>query len=131
MAGALLPSAWYARAQRFRSWFRDQVRALFTTVDVILAPATPCPAFTIGQETFTVDGVTLPARPSAGLFTQPLSFIGLPIVCAPIQRSAGLPVGVQVIAAPYQEAQALRVAHALEQLGVAQAPVVRPQMAPA
>ena len=49
LAGALLPSAWYAQAQRFRSWFRDQVRALFETVDVILAPATPCPATAIGS----------------------------------------------------------------------------------
>jgi len=42
LAGALLPAAWYAKAQRFRSWFRDQVRALFETVDIVLAPATPC-----------------------------------------------------------------------------------------
>jgi AtzE family amidohydrolase len=126
LAGALIPAAWYARAQRFRSWFRDQVRSLFETVDVVLAPATPCAALTIGQEEFTVDGVALPARPSAGLFTQPLSFIGLPIVCAPVQRAAQLPLGIQIIAAPYQEEKALRVAYTLEQMGIGNAPVVRP-----
>ena len=126
LAGALLPAAWYAKAQRFRSWFRDQVRSLFDTVDVILAPATPCPAWTIGQETITVGGVTLPARPSAGLFTQPLSFIGLPIVCAPVHGAGRLPLGIQIIAAPYQEEKALRVAYSLEQMGIVSAPVVRP-----
>ena len=129
LAGALLPAAWYAKAQRFRSWFRDQVRSLFDTVDVILAPATPCAAWTIGQETITVGGVTLPARPSAGLFTQPLSFIGLPIVCAPVHGAGRLPLGIQIIAAPYQEQKALRVAYALEQMGIASAPVVRPTVA--
>ena len=126
LAGALLPAAWYAKAQRFRSWFRDQVRTLFETVDVVLAPATPCAALTIGQEEFTVDGVAMPARPSAGLFTQPLSFIGLPIVCAPVQRAGQMPLGIQIIAAPYQEEKALRVAYALEQMGIVSAPVVRP-----
>lgn len=125
LAGALLPAAWYAKAQRFRSWFRDQVRALFETVDIILAPTTPCAATLIGQEQLVLDGVTLPARPSIGLFTQPLSFIGLPIVSVPVPRQGGLPLGVQVIAAPYQEAKALRVAWALEQSGVASAPVAR------
>ncbi|MEO8070717.1 MAG: AtzE family amidohydrolase, partial [Acidobacteriota bacterium] len=118
IAGALLPASWYTQAQRFRSWFRAQVHALFETVDVILAPATPCPATAIGQEEFTLDGVTLPSRPNIGLFTQPLSFIGLPIVCVPVQRPGRLPLGIQVIAAPYQEAKALRVAHALERLGI-------------
>ncbi len=126
LAGALLPAAWYEKAQRFRSWFRDQVRTLFETVDVILAPATPCAALTIGQEQFTVDGVAMPARASAGLFTQPLSFIGLPIVCAPVQRAGQLPLGIQIIAAPCQEEKALRVAYALEQMGVVSSPIVRP-----
>jgi 1-carboxybiuret hydrolase len=126
LAGALLPTAWYAKAQRFRSWFRDQVRALFETVDVILAPTTPCPAIEIGQEELVFDGVRLPARPTVGIFTQPLSFIGLPIVSVPLQRAGQLPLGVQLIAAPYQEAKALRVARVLEHMGVVSAPVVRP-----
>ncbi len=126
MAGALLPSTWYAHAQRFRSWFRDQVRALFDTVDVILAPTTPCPATEVGQDQIVLDGMRLPARPTVGIFTQPLSFIGLPIVSVPIQRPGQLPLGVQVIAAPYQEANALRVARMLEHMGIVSSPVTRP-----
>jgi len=57
-----------------------------------------------------------------GIFTQPLSFIGLPIVSVPVPRPGALPVGVQVIAAPWNERAALRVAIALEAAGAA-APV--------
>jgi len=60
--------------------------------------------------------------PSLGLLTQPVSCAGLPVVAAPIRRD-GLPIAIQVIAAPWREADALRVARALEQLGVAAAPV--------
>jgi len=129
LAGALMPAAWYSHAQRFRRVFRDRVRELFREVDVILAPATPCPAIRIGQPTIEIDGKSLPSRPNIGLFTQPLSFIGLPIVAVPIFDSGTLPLGVQVIGAPYQEASVLRVARALEALGVAAAPVTTPAAA--
>ena len=65
----------------------------------------------------------LATRPSMGLLTQPLSFIGLPIVCVPLAPSGALPMGVQVIAAPWREDRALRVAAALERVGVARAPI--------
>lgn len=123
LAGGLMPEAWYRQAQRFRSVFRDQMRELFKTVDVILAPATPCPAIRIGQPTIELDGVAVPSRPNIGVFTQPLSYIGLPIVAAPVFEPGALPLGVQIIAAPYNEAAALRVAWQLEQAGVAAAPV--------
>ena len=90
---------------------------------MILAPATPCRAPRIGQATIVLDGVEVPARPNIGLFTQPISFIGLPVVAVPIRVDDGLPLGVQVIAAPWREDTALRVARALEQAGVAAAPV--------
>jgi AtzE family amidohydrolase len=126
LAGALMPAAWYAHAQRFRRVFRDRVREIFRDVDVILAPTTPCPAIRIGQPTIEIDGKELPSRPNIGLFTQPLSFIGLPIVSVPIFDTGSLPVGVQIIGAPYREGVVLRVARALEKLGVARAPVTTP-----
>ncbi len=123
LAGALIPATWYLQAQRFRSWYRDRVRALFTEVDIILAPATPCPAPLIGQTTLVLDGEEVPLRPNLGVYTQPLSFIGVPIVTVPVQHRGALPIGVQVIAAPYNEALALRVAAFLESKGVVSAPV--------
>lgn len=57
---------------------------LFNEVDIILAPATPCPAPRIGQQTFVLEGTEIPLRPNIGIYTEPISFIGLPVVAAPI-----------------------------------------------
>ena len=122
MAGALLPGAWYVKAQRFRRQYRAPVLKLFEEVDVILAPATPCTAPKLGQKMMTIGGVELPVRANLGVFTQPISFIGLPVAVAPLQRPGGLPIGVQLIAKPYNEQAALRVAAHLQKLGVAAAP---------
>jgi aspartyl-tRNA(Asn)/glutamyl-tRNA(Gln) amidotransferase subunit A len=122
LAGTMIPAAWYLQAQRFRRWYRDQVRAVFQQVDLILAPTTPCSAPLIGQETMVLEGIEMLTRPNLGLFTQPLSLIGLPILSVPVQRPNGLPLGVQIIAAPYNEALILRVAAVLELQGVVSAP---------
>lgn len=123
LAGAMIPASWYIQAQRFRQWYRDRVRELFQQVDLILAPTTPCSAPLIGQETLVINGEEMLNRPNLGLFTQPLSFIGLPILSVPIQQRDRLPVGVQIIAAPYQEALVLRAASVLEQAGIISAKV--------
>jgi len=121
IAGAMVPAPLVDRAQKFRRWYRARVLELFKTVDVILAPATPCVAPKLGQVTFTLDGVELPVRANIGIHTQPISFIGLPVVAVPVPLEP-MPIGVQVIAAPWREDIALRVAYALEKMGVAAAP---------
>ena len=67
----------------------------------------------------------MPVRANMGLYTQPISFIGLPVVAVPVPLKP-LPIGVQIIAAPWREDVALRIAFALEQMGAVQAP--RPQL---
>jgi aspartyl-tRNA(Asn)/glutamyl-tRNA(Gln) amidotransferase subunit A len=124
IAGAMIPAPYVDRAQKFRRWYRAQVVELFKTVDVIIAPATPCIAPKLGQATFVLDGVELPVRANIGIHTQPISFIGLPVVAVPIPLEP-MPIGVQIIAAPWREDIALRVAYALEKLGVAAAPEPR------
>jgi 1-carboxybiuret hydrolase len=124
LAGAMIPAAMVDRAQKFRRWYRAQVLELFKTVDVILAPATPCVAPKLGQTTFVLDGVELPVRANIGIHTQPISFIGLPVVAVPVPLEP-MPIGVQIIAAPWREDIALRVAHALERAGVVSAPQPR------
>ncbi len=121
IAGTFVPSSLVVQAQKFRRWYREQVLELFGSVDAILAPATPCTAPLIGQEMFTLDGVEMQVRPNLGIYTQPISFIGLPVVAVPVPLSP-MPIGVQIIAAPWREDVALRIAHALEQAGVAVAP---------
>jgi 1-carboxybiuret hydrolase len=63
----------------------------------------------------------MPVRANLGLYTQPISFIGLPVVAVPVPL-VPLPMGVQIIAAPWREDVALRIANALETKGVAAAP---------
>lgn len=123
-SGAMIPAVHVDKAQKFRRWYRARVLELFQSVDVILAPATPCIAPKIGQANFTLDGVELPVRPNIGIHTQPISFIGLPVVAVPVPLEP-MPIGVQIIAAPWREDIALRVAYALEQMGVANAPAPR------
>ncbi|GLR10351.1 Asp-tRNA(Asn)/Glu-tRNA(Gln) amidotransferase GatCAB subunit A [Mixta theicola] len=129
LAGAILPSAWYVQAQRFRRYFQQKVLALFDHFDLLIAPATPCCATLIGQETMLVNGQTLPVRASMGMLTQPISFLGLPVTTVPLRTSGGLPIGLQLIAAPFQEAKCLRAARVLEKMGIATAPVAQLEIA--
>src|SRR5229473_1527517 len=121
IAGALIPAPLIHRAQKFRRWYFDRVLQLFDSVDAIVAPATPCTAPRVGQQTFVLDGVELPIRPNLGIYTQPISFIGLPVVAVPVPLEP-LPIGVQIIAAPWREDVVLAIACALERAGIAAAP---------
>jgi Asp-tRNA(Asn)/Glu-tRNA(Gln) amidotransferase A subunit family amidase len=89
---------------------------------VVLAPATPYPAFPIGQVSIELGGQQLPAAGHLGVFTQPLSFAGLPTLAAPVVQTGSLPLGVQIVAAPWREDLAFRVAAAAEELGVLASP---------
>ena len=84
IAGAMVPATLVVQAQKFRRWYRERVLELFKSCDAILAPATPCTAPKIGQQTFMLDGVEMPVRANMGLYTQPISFIGLPVVAVPV-----------------------------------------------
>ena len=124
LAGALLPAAWIVQAQRLRRSFALRVAEILREVDVLIAPATPCVAPAIGSEWLEIHGHRLPARPSLGLLTQPISFIGLPVCAVPVWGChETMPVGVQLIAAPWREDIVLRVAHHLQRAGVVRAPV--------
>ena len=121
IAGAMVPAAAVEQAQKFRRWYRERILALFRDVDVVLAPATPCTAPLLGETTLVLDGAAMPLRPNLGIYTQPISFIGLPVAVVPVALSP-LPIGIQIIAAPWREDVVLRVAYELEQAGVAAAP---------
>ncbi|MBN3175749.1 AtzE family amidohydrolase [Pectobacterium brasiliense] len=118
LAGAMIPAAWYVQAQRFRHYFRQQTLALFEHTDLLIAPATPSSATLIGQETMRINDTDLPVRASMGMLTQPISFVGLPVVTLPVATASGLPIGVQIIAAPWREDLCLRTAWVLEQQGI-------------
>ncbi len=124
IAGALQPAHVAPRAQRLRRWFLERALDVFERFDVLLAPATPFPATPIGQTTTLMGGQSVSVRANLGLYTQPISFIGLPVLAAPVVRAGRLPVGVQLIAPPWGEDRLFAIAARLEALGVVGA--VRP-----
>jgi aspartyl-tRNA(Asn)/glutamyl-tRNA(Gln) amidotransferase subunit A len=124
IAGAMVPAVLVDRAQKFRRWYRARLLEIFKSVDVLIAPATPCVAPKLGQMNFTLDGIELPVRANIGIHTQPISFVGLPVVAVPVPLRP-MPIGVQLIAPPWREDIALRVAYALERMGAVAAPTPR------
>lgn len=114
LAGALLPAAWYVAAQRFRRVFEGIMADVFRRHDVILAPAAPTSAPLLGQKTISIGGKDVPLRAHMGIYTQPVSFVGLPVAAVPVRETGALPYGIQVIAAPWREDHCLRIAAALE-----------------
>jgi aspartyl-tRNA(Asn)/glutamyl-tRNA(Gln) amidotransferase subunit A len=114
LAGALVPASWYLAGQRFRRWFREQLLAVFEHIDVLLTPTVPFRAPLIGQREALVDGETVLTQPYLGAFTQPISFAGVPAMSVPCGTVEGLPVGVQLVAAPGCEAALLAIAQRIE-----------------
>jgi AtzE family amidohydrolase len=118
IAGALQPAHAVVTAQRVRRWFLEQALDLLQSFDVLLAPAVPFPATPIGQASILMGGEAVSVRATLGLYTQPISFIGLPVLAAPVIPQGGLPLGVQLIAAPWREDVLVRAAAMLEAHGV-------------
>ncbi|MCF8487390.1 MAG: AtzE family amidohydrolase [Rhodobacteraceae bacterium] len=126
LAGAMLPAPWIVTAQKQRRAFATRMAEVFGKTDILLAPATPCTAPALGEKWLNLAGERVPLRPNIGIFTQPISAIGLPVVAVPVWiEGAALPVGVQVIAPPWREDLCLRVARYLELAGAVAAPVAR------
>jgi AtzE family amidohydrolase len=126
LAGALLPAVDLLQAQRVRRQFYEAARRAFADVDILIAPATPCPAPRLWQATITLDGQQLPTRPNLGVMSQPLSAIGLPVLTVPVPGKGRPPIGVQLVAAPWREDLTFEAAARLQEAGVATARVVDP-----
>lgn len=118
IAGAALPAAAWFDAMRFRDWFLSICLDLLARHPALIAPATGCPAPTIADPVVTLDGKVSPARASLGRYTQPISFVGLPALAVPLRRPGRLPIGLQLIAAPGNEALLFAAAGKLEAAGI-------------
>jgi 1-carboxybiuret hydrolase len=125
MAGAMLPASVLRKAYSIRRDYVRNVDDLFETVDILLAPATPWTAPLLGQTMMVHCGEPLPVRASLGLYTQPISFAGMPVVVAPVHRDGEMPAGVQIIAPRWREDRALAIAAALERVKISSAPIAR------
>lgn len=118
LAGALLPASLADAARRYRILFRDEGRRAFAQFDILLAPSSVCPAPPIGQTEMEMGGQRVSVRKNLGVFTQPISYAGLPVLAAPVNRPGQLPIGVQIIAPAWREDLALAAGLRLQRLGV-------------
>jgi aspartyl-tRNA(Asn)/glutamyl-tRNA(Gln) amidotransferase subunit A len=118
LAGALLPASAYRAAERFRAWFRDAAARVFERFDVLIAPSAGVEAPLVDDPVVEVDGTRVPARAHLGIYTQPLSFIGLPVVAVPLRRPGKLPLGLQLVGRPGGEAALFALAQELEAAGL-------------
>jgi 1-carboxybiuret hydrolase len=127
VAGGLIPASWVIQAQRVRRHVHTQAMALFERYDLLIAAAAPAVAPKVGQETLLINGRSIPTKAGLGVLTQPISCIGLPVCTVPVWPGEGdsaaeraLPVGVQLIGAPWCERLCLAAARTLEQAGIAE-----------
>jgi aspartyl-tRNA(Asn)/glutamyl-tRNA(Gln) amidotransferase subunit A len=122
LAGLLMPSDDYLRAQRFRAWIQQRSRAQFELCDVLFTPAAPGYAPTIADPTMAFDGGRVPARSHLGIYTQPISLMGLPAMVLPLAGDVPLPLGVQLIGAAGSEPTLFRAARFLIDAGLCAVP---------
>jgi aspartyl-tRNA(Asn)/glutamyl-tRNA(Gln) amidotransferase subunit A len=103
--------AFYVKAQKVRTLIMQDFIRAFETVDVILTPVAPTPAFKIGEKVDDPLQMYL-----SDIFTIPVNLAGTCALSVPAGFSAsGLPVGLQLIGKPFDEETILRAAHAFEQ----------------
>ena len=102
--------AYYLKAQQVRTLLRRDYEQAFVDCDVVAMPTTPTPAFTLGEKTDDPLQMYL-----SDVFTVSANLTGLPAISIPAGRSGGgLPIGVQLTGAMFDEATLLAAAHALE-----------------
>ena len=102
--------AYYLKAQKVRTLIRREFDAAFAKYDALVTPVTPTPAFRLGEKVDSPFEMYL-----SDIFTLPVNIAGIPGISVPGGFSQGLPVGVQVLAKPFDEASLFRVAYAYEQ----------------
>ena len=95
--------------------YRQQMRRVFATVDLLVSPTTPMVAPPIGADTVELGGARVPVISAAIVNTMPYNFSHLPAVSVPCGMVDGLPVGLQLAGGPFDDARVLRAAHAYEQ----------------
>jgi aspartyl-tRNA(Asn)/glutamyl-tRNA(Gln) amidotransferase subunit A len=117
--GRLVPAVDYINAQRLRRRIRREFSALWNEVDCLFTPATPNTAPKIGETTIRLGGVDEDVRLATTRLVRGINALGYPALSIPCGLSgAGLPIGLQIIGPPFEEARILRAGAALEDHGV-------------
>jgi aspartyl-tRNA(Asn)/glutamyl-tRNA(Gln) amidotransferase subunit A len=114
--GRMIMGHEYVNAQRLRTMFRQQFDELWTRVDVLVGPTTPMTAPLLEQSTVTIQGQVENVRMAATRLVRAINLLGEPALSIPCgQGSDGMPVGLQLIAAPFGEATLVRVGKTIEE----------------
>jgi aspartyl-tRNA(Asn)/glutamyl-tRNA(Gln) amidotransferase subunit A len=98
--------AYYLKAQKTRTLIRQDFLKAFESVDVIMGPTAPTPAFGLGEK--TEDPVTMYLN---DIYANGVNLAGLPGLSIPAGFSGHLPVGLQIIGNYFDEARLLAVGH--------------------
>jgi len=115
--GSLVPATDYVNAQRQRKLFLGQFHALFRGIDCLFTPTTPITAPRIGQTEIVLDGTPFDTRMLTTRFVRGFNVLGFPALSIPCGASReGLPIGLQIIARPFEENLLLALGEALERL---------------
>jgi len=101
--------AYYLKAQKVRTLIRREFEAAFTGHDLLLTPTTPSVAFKIGEKVDDPYAMYL-----NDLYTLPVNIAGNPGISIPCGFDQDLPVGLQLIGRPFDEATLLRATHAYQ-----------------
>jgi aspartyl-tRNA(Asn)/glutamyl-tRNA(Gln) amidotransferase subunit A len=100
----------FLKAQQVRTLIRQEFSRIFQEVDLVLMPTSPTTAFQLGEKVADPLQMYL-----ADVYTIPVNLAGLPGISIPCGFAQGLPIGLQLIGKPFDEATVLRAAYAYEQ----------------
>jgi aspartyl-tRNA(Asn)/glutamyl-tRNA(Gln) amidotransferase subunit A len=127
--GRLLPATDYVNAQRLRRIMQGEFAQLWSRIDCLFTPTTPMAAPRIGDRTATLGPFTEDVRLAATRLVRGINVLGLPAISMPCGLDRrGLPVGLQIVGRPFDEALILQVAAALEDSGIG-IPACKPAVA--
>ncbi len=125
LVGLCLPAERYVQALRVRRALASRCRRLWDEVDLLASPTVPVPAPRWGEQTTEVAGAPHDTRSLLTRFTNPFNALGLPAATVPCGFAEGLPVGLQLVGPPWQEARVLAAAAAYER---ARGPFAAPEV---
>jgi aspartyl-tRNA(Asn)/glutamyl-tRNA(Gln) amidotransferase subunit A len=113
--GRLVPATEYIDAQRVRRVLAREFDRVWSQIDILITPATPVPASKIGETQVPLGSGAEDVRVAATRFSRCFNVLGWPALVMPCGfTSAGLPIGLQLIAAPMQEDKLLNAAAVIE-----------------
>jgi aspartyl-tRNA(Asn)/glutamyl-tRNA(Gln) amidotransferase subunit A len=114
-AGTLIFATDFLKAQRLRRVLADGVRAAFDGVDVLATPTLPLCAWDVAESHVQIAGQAEHVLHACWRYTYPWNLTGLPALSVLCGFGDGLPVGLQLVGRPFDEATILRVGHAYQE----------------